>query len=176
MCHPAVGYAIAALSTAASIVGQNQAAKAQESYQEDLIKTNNVNATKSSETLREQQANQREAASREAEQARIAGRKAAATASTAAGESGVAGASVEALLGEFKAEEGRYKEALARQTTINDSNTESQIDALKTGASFQNIQTAQPIARPNYFAEGLKLGGRWLDIYNIQKAKKPPLV
>jgi len=72
---------------------------------------------------------------------------------------------VDALLQEYDAQLGAYTEAALRQKQLDDIATGDQIAATRTGANYQNLNINQPVARPAYLAEGLKLGGAALGAY-----------
>lgn len=161
-CEPttllAIGLAISAAGSVATVEGQRRAANAQTDYQQEQVKANNLVAAEQMGALRSQEAQTKEAQARETEKARQASRKASSTAYVASGEAGVTGNSVDAMLQEYSANLGQFKEATARQGALNSQATGAQISALKTGARFQNLQINAPVVGPNYAAEALRFG------------------
>lgn len=136
----------------ASIEGQQAQAKAQEQTQANLTKANNDIAVDQTSQLRIQESQDAESRAREIEKARQASQKAKASARVAAGQAGVSGNSVDALLNEYDASFGQFKEATNRQGTLNSEATGTQIEAIRSGAKYQNLTINAPIVGPNYAA------------------------
>lgn len=168
-CEPTTLLAASlALSTAqfgTTIIGQRQQAKAQEAQQQALVAANNAVSGEQMAALRVQEAQSREATARENEKARLASQKAQATARVAAGEAGVEGNSVDALLQEYRMNLGQFREATTRQGQLNATATAANIEAIRTGARFQNLQINAPVVGPNYAGEALRLGQNGLGAY-----------
>jgi hypothetical protein len=169
-CEPttilmATSLAISAATGVATIQGQKQQASAQRDQQAQLTAANNSVAGTQMSQLRIQQAQSTEAAARDGEKARLANLKAQSTARVAAGEAGVTGNSVTAALQEYGMQFGQYREAVQRQTQLTSQATDTQMDAIRTGARNQALQINAPIAGPNYAAEGLKFAGSALGSY-----------
>lgn len=161
-CNPAA-YAIAAIVTAiagsaVTITAQQNQAEAQSDYQTKLGRENNKAAARQAEMARDEQAQAKEAAARDAAAAALASKRAKSSALTAAGESGVSGNSVDALLRDYRAQEGFYKEALIRQNQLTDVGTGQKVDAIMQGATASNLSMNAPIAQPNYLSAALKVG------------------
>lgn len=165
---------LSAAGTAASLSAQHQAAKAQASYQQELAKSTNEAARVQAEQVRDQQAQSAEAAGREIRKAEIAGQQAQSTATVSAGEAGVTGSSVDALLRDFRAQEGILKETYARQKQLSDFSAGQQVDAIRAGAAAGNLPMNAPIAQPNYLAGALSFGAQAASTYAIAKKDKPP--
>jgi hypothetical protein len=163
--------ALSAAGTVASLEGQRQAANSQADYQTQLAAANVENARVQSEQVRDQQSQTNEASQRESAQASLASRKAASTAQVAAGESGVTGNSVDALLGDFKMQEGLYKESLLRQKQLTDVGAGQQLNAIRSGADAQNLSMNAPIAQPNYLAAALQFGAQATGTFAARGAK-----
>lgn len=164
--------AISAAGATANGIAQSKAAKAQTKYQQDLVDANNATTIEEMGNAREGQSQARESAARDAEEARLANQKAQATATVAAGEAGVQGNSVDALMAQFSASEGRYKEALARQTKWIDRNADLQVQAASTGASYQNLNINAPVTKPTHLATALGVARDGLGIYRQYRADK----
>lgn len=170
MCEPttillAASLAVSALSGVASVQGQKAAAQAQENYQTQLVAANNQQAYAQESALRIQQAQDTESRGRENEKARLATQKAVSTSTVAAGEAGLTGASVDALLGEYQSSFGQYRETTLRQGQLYASGVGSQIDALRAGNGMSNLQINAPISRPNYTAAVLNFSSDALTAY-----------
>jgi hypothetical protein len=183
-CEPATIAAVASLAisaagTAASVQGQKNAADAQLEQQRGLTAANGVvlneqlAASREQATqLRMQEAQQQESIARENEKARLASQRGRATAIVSAGEAGVSGSSVDALLSEYGAQLGQFREATNRQQQLNSQATNAQVATVQTGARgqamgarFQNLQINAPVVGPNYGAAIAQFGASALGTY-----------
>lgn len=160
MCEPAtIAYlAVSAGSVISELDGQRKAGKAEARYQKDTINSNKVVAAQQMSDIRQREAQEAESLSRQQFEASIEGRQARSTAAVAAGDSGAAGQSVDALLSDMAAKEGRYREAIGRQKDFNSAGAYLQVSSIKTGVMNDNVRTARPIAQPNYLGGLLKIG------------------
>jgi hypothetical protein len=149
--------AASAASTVASIQAQKANAAAQEIQQQQLTEANNNVVYQQQADIRTQQAQQAEQQAREGEKARLTNQSAKSTATVAAGEAGVQGASVGALLDEYDMNLGQFREASIRQAQLNDIGAGQQIAALQQGGRYQNLQINRPVAQPQYGAAALNL-------------------
>jgi len=169
MCEPttllAASLALSAATTGLTVAEQHSQAKSQAAYQESLTKASNTQAENSIAALRIQQAQSRESTARETEKARLASQRAKASAEVAAGEAGVSGNSVDALLQEYSTNLDQFKEATIRQRSLEDASYADQVAAIRSGASYQALQINAPIAQPQYGAAALKLGADALGAY-----------
>lgn len=170
MCEPTTILAIASVaSTVASVSAQSQAADAQSAAnQRQYENTMRARAANLNQTnLMQQQ--EREAGSQQLEQNNMAARAAKSTATVSAGESGISGLSVDALLSDLGTKQNRFNSsvvtnydnssmAIANQRENVDINAASQINALKTPAM------------PDYFGAALRIGNAVYNGYN----NKPP--
>lgn len=178
-CEPTTALMITSLvlsaaSTTASLVGQKKQADAQADYQENLAEANVKAAQVQSAQVRDQQAQANEATTRESQQASLASRKASSTATVAAGEAGVSGNSVDALLRDYRGQEGIFKEAVLRQKQLTDVSAGQQIDAIRSGADAGNLSMNAPIGQPNYLAGALSFGAQAASTYALSKKDAPP--
>lgn len=180
MCEPstallAASLALSATSMVTTIQGQNYAANAQEAQQAELSAANNAEAANNLSQLRIQQAQARESSAREGEKARLASQRATATATTAAGESGTRGQSVDAMLQEYAVNFGQFKEASLRQRQIEDAAYEDQAIAIRQGARYSNLRINAPVTGANVAGAALNFGAQALGAfrdYNPDAFKK----
>lgn len=163
MCTPAVAYAVLALSTAGSFAN----ARAGQRYQEDTFARNkeaaDANALRQYAAIQErqmqEQARASEAVSRSAKEARAA----LGTARVAAAEAGVAGLSVEALMGDFERTELEYRRTVVRNQEFLDRQFKNQLESVRYGQEAQILQSL-PGPTPNYFGILLNSIGSALQI------------
>ncbi len=168
MCEPTTialaGLAISAASTATGFIGAQQQADAQEEYnafQQEQTRLN-AEAAYANDFNAEQARLSQEAAadSREIQEAQIDAAKARATARTAAGEAGVSGLSVDALIADFNRSEARFRDATRQQQefdTLASRDRLRQADARKQ--SRINSAVPQPVQRPSFLGAALRIGG-----------------
>ena len=170
MCEPTTILAIASVaSTVASVTAQSQAADAQSAAnQRQYENTMRARAANLNQTnLMQQQ--EREAGSQQLEQNNMAARAAKSTATVSAGESGISGLSVDALMADLGTKQNRFNSsvvtnydnssmAIANQRENVDINAASQINSLKTPAM------------PDYFGAALRIGNA---VYNGYNGKPP---
>jgi len=175
-CEPttiaALTLVLAAAGTSASIYAQQSAADAQTDYQEDLAKARNTEFLKQAEAAREQQAQEREANARRLFGARQAGQRAEATARVAAADSGIAGASVDALLREHRTQTALFGEAIHRQNQLLNAGTQTRLEIGRMATRTGNVSINAPVAQPNYAGELLQLGQTGLGTYAQYKDSK----
>jgi hypothetical protein len=167
MCEPVsmstlflTSLAMSAATTVASTVGQKQqydanAANAQQSFNLQNKQTNNA-------------IQQSEAASGlKAQQVQTDMLKAAATAKASANEIGVSGNSVDALIGDYHASEGRYLNSLDTQNQWN----RTQAGVEKQGQAATAQRQINSVAAPDFIGAALRIGGGALDAYNMTYGK-----
>lgn len=166
MCEPttiaAMTFALSAASTAASYVGQMQAAQATERANTE----NRNNALKAMELNWEQldarTIQEREAAATEKANAARQVRGAKATAQVSAAESGTGGLSVDALLGDIQANYDRYASGV--DTNVDYSLAQLQMEKRGARASgIDRINSAPRGQKPSLLGAGLQIGAAGLN-------------
>jgi len=167
MCDPVIapivmGVVSGGLQVAGSVArhqGQQEAANQTLAYQQQLTGAAQAVAADQQSAVRQRQAQEHESFARDSEKARIANAEARATARVSAGEAGITGSSVDALLQEFSMQEGRYFEANLRQSELLDMGADSEIDSIRQGLNYQTLRINAPVNRPSRLATGLSIGG-----------------
>jgi hypothetical protein len=154
-----------------SIAGQKASAKAQATAQARSSKAEveryrqETNAARISQRFRyDQEAQQLQSASIKAMQARARAR-------VAAGESGVAGKSVDALLDDFSRQESVYRFGLTRQSRQRDVAKNLQLKDANQQSYNTLLQINQPIEQPDY--AGAIFGGISSGLSIYSGIKKP---
>jgi len=160
MCGIAeAGLALGALSAGTSAIGARQQARAQyqaqlqqnemqRRYQAQAAAAERQRAQQEQSSMRMQQAQQQEAVGRELEQVSRKSQAALARARVAAGEAGVAGASVDALMGDYMRQEAGYRAALLRQQELGAVATGLGLEQAGLASQQRLIGIRQPIAEP----------------------------
>jgi hypothetical protein len=153
----AIATGSAALGVASStlgFIGQRQTARAQERAQAVAMQQEQQRLIREQTAMRQREAQEQIASLQQRQQIAEETRKALARQVVATGEAGVGGASAQAVVNEFTAQEGRYLAALEQQR---------QFQALNTGlalgdagmASQRNITAInRPVQKPS-FLEGI---------------------
>ena len=178
MCFPAIGAAIVGAKAAAgmsalqlgmvggsavasvasplvSYAGQRQQARQQARYQAQAQAAERQRFLQEQTSLRMRQAQEQEAVGRELEQVSKKSQAALARARVSAGEAGVAGASVQALMDDYMRQEAGYRSALARQQELGVIGTGMQLEQAGFATQQRQIGLSQPIDRPNILTAGL---------------------
>ena len=153
------GLALGAASAGASAIGQRQQAQMQyqaakqqaemqRRYQAQAAAAERQRALQEQTSLRMRQAQEQEAVGRELEQVSRKSQAALARARVSAGEAGVAGASVDALMGDYLRQEAGYRSALLRQQELSGIGTGLGLEQVGLASQQRLIGINQPIAEP----------------------------
>ena len=153
------GLALGAASAGAQAIGAQQQARMQ--YQAQLQQNEmqrrmqaqaaaaeRQRALQEQTSLRMRQAQEQEAVGRELEQVSRKSQAALARARVSAGEAGAAGASVDALLGDYLRQEAGYRSALLRQQELSGVGVGLGLEQVGLASQQRLIGINQPIAEP----------------------------
>lgn len=159
MCiEPTTMLAIAsAASTVATVNAQQEAAKAQEQanrrqYENTMrAMAANVNQTNA------EHMQQREASMQKLEENNLAATAAKATAQTSAGESGISGLSVDALMADLGTKQNRFDSSVTTNYQNAEMAINNQRENIGINAASQINQLKTP-AMPDYFGAALRIG------------------
>ena len=150
--------AISAASAGASYHGQGQAAKAQTRYQQQMMEAEQARQVQEESNLRLRQQNEQEARTRELAKVSQEGRAMYSRNVTAAGEAGISGASVDALLAEGTRRELDFYESMDRQGRIQDTTYEREIAAGRSGSEMRILDVNRPVSRPSFGGLAIDVG------------------
>lgn len=163
MCFPAIAAALPAISAglgAGSAIlgyaGQRQQAKAQAAYQAQSAAAERQRALQEQTSIRMRQAQEQEATARELEQVSRKSQEALARARVSAGEAGVAGASVQALMDDYTRQEAGYRAATLRQQELRGVGTQLGLEQAGLASQQRLISINQPISKPSFLTAGLE--------------------
>jgi len=151
----ATSAAIGTASAGMQFAGQRQQAKQQAAYQAQAAAAERQRFLQEQTSLRMRQAQEQEAVGRELEQVSKKSQEALARARVSAGESGVAGASVQALMDDYVRQEGGYRSAILRQQELGQVATGLQLEQAGFGTQQRQIGINRPINRPSGLAASL---------------------
>src|SRR5210317_2371642 len=168
MCHPAALAVIGGVQAGMQALGQQQQAQMQyqsakqqaemqRRYQAQAAAAERQRALQEQTSLRMRQAQEQEAVGRELEQVSRKSQAALARARVSAGEAGVAGASVQALMDDYMRQEAGYRSALLRQQELGALGTGLGLEQAGFATQQRQIGLSQPIDRPSGL--GAVLGG-----------------
>lgn len=167
MCDPGtiIAGASLAIGTGSAVVQHKAQAKA--------AKANEANAVQSMveswKDISLQEVQQQDATALTIMQSDRAARKADALARVSAGEAGVAGASVDAFLGDLSAEASAFK--MTQERNLNMTTAQLQREKISGRSVAQNRINAVPA--PNLFATGLTIASQGLDFATKIVSRKP---
>ena len=155
MCHPAALAVIGGLQAGMQFVGQRQQARAQARYQAQAAAAERQRFLQEQTSMRMRQAQEQEAVGRELEQVSKKSQAALARARVSAGEAGVAGASVQALMDDYMRQEAGYRAATLRQQELGGIATGMGLEQAGFATQQRQIGINQPIDRPSFLSGAL---------------------
>lgn len=166
MCEPitiATGLAIAATAYQAYSTDQNikaqNAASAQAAKEGSKLANESFIAQAGQANLRDAQ--ESEAASTELTSSAKKAAEARATARVSAGEAGVSGVSVDALINDFYDQEAGYSQGVQRNLELGRDQTKAELQGFRSNALDRSLSLKVPgQQRPSYFAAGLTASGQ----------------
>ena len=174
MCDP-LTLATAAFGiaqTAVGYIGEKQAAEQQNAMVRQNQIAANQNAVREYADIQTRQIQEEDAAAVQKQDVAREARAARASTMAAAGEAGVSGLSVDALLGDVYGKEATAKDRISQNTVFTTQNLTRELDGVK--AKAQDRINSMPWARgPSPFAAALKIGGVGLDAYSSYQKSRP---
>ena len=150
-------------------MGQRQMAAAQEKAQANASKAERQRYLHEVSSMRIQQGQEQVAAAQRLQESTKKAREARATARVSAGEAGVAGLSVDALINDLTRKEAEYNFNTQKQLQMSDVNRTMQLE--QTGLGFTNnmLRINKPIEQPNYLGAALSGAQTGLSTYSALK-------
>jgi hypothetical protein len=172
---PLMTFAIGAATSVMGYMNQMSAANAQQAYQNQLRdqqrKLADLETQKylqEAEAMRFKEAQEKEQQGRDIFNITQEAKAARSRAVVSAGEAGVSGASVDAILADFTRQETTYAQAVRRQGFYTEAATNRSIENARLGTQY-NVTALQspmpPIQKPNLWATALTIGQSGLDAY-----------
>lgn len=158
MCDPISATLVATSvgSNIAGFVGARQQAKAQLRYQAQAAAAERQRFAQEQTSMRMRQAQEQEAVGRELEQVSRKSQQALARARVSAGEAGVAGASVQALMDDYTRQEAGYRAALLRQQEMGALATGMGLEQAGFATMQRQIGINRPVSKPSALVAGLQ--------------------
>ena len=156
MCDPVTAAVVMGVSQAGlTIHGQRQAAKTQEKVQANASKAERQRYLHEVSSMRIQQGQEQVAAAQRLQESTKKAREARATARVSAGEAGVAGLSVDALINDLTRKEAEYNFNTQKQLQMSDVNRTMQLEQAGLGFTNNMLRINKPIEQPNYLGAAL---------------------
>jgi len=150
MCSSqALMVSLASIQGAVQFAGQQRQAKQQEAYQRQAQAAERQRFLQEQTSMRMRQAQEQEAVGREMEQVSRKSQAALARARVSAGEAGVAGASVQALMDDYMRQEAGYRAAALRQQELGGIATGMGLEQAGFATQQRQIGLSQPIQKPS---------------------------
>ncbi|QIO59223.1 virion core protein, T7 gp14 family [Rhizobium leguminosarum] len=173
MCDPLsmLGFTVGALQQGLSYQAEKSAAEDQNRlYRENAARANQTARDQMFQTQQRMLQEQEKGAAEKMDTVREA-REAKATATVAAGEAGVSGLSVDALLAEFDGRAAAANDRTDQNTEWTLSQLNNEMKGIRANAE-DRINSVQRAAAPSFFNTGLKIAGVGLDSYNDFKVRE----
>lgn len=167
MCDPAT--IIAGSSLAIGVVSDIQRNRSQRKQADAVRDSAHSSASQQIAALSERGIQEQDSASMSILAADRSARLAKATAAVSAGESGVSGQSVDAVLHDLQRQGDEYRTG----TRINLDNTLTQLDSEKAGVRAQEQSVIAGAPFPSDLATGISIAGRGLDFADQILIRKP---
>ena len=145
-------------------------AKAQEQAQANASKAERQRYLQEVSSMRVQQGQEQVAAAQRINESAKKAREARATARVSAGESGVAGLSVDALINDLTREEAEYSFATQQQTQMNDVGRQMQLQNAGLGFTNNMLRINRPIEQPDYLGAALSGAQTGMSTYSTLKS------
>lgn len=171
MCEPATltALALGAASAGSQVMGQRQMAKTQAKVQANASAAERERYLREVSSMRVQQGQEEVAAAQRVNESARKAREARATARVSAGEAGVAGLSVDALINDLTREEAEYNFATQQQLQMNDVGRSMQLENAGLGFTNNMLRINRPIEKPDYLGAAVSGAQTGLSTYSTLK-------
>jgi len=169
MCPPVVAVALGVAQAGMQIQGQRQMAKTQAEVQRRASAAERQRYLHEVSSMRIQQGQEQVAAAQKMSESARKAMEARATARVSAGEAGVAGLSVDALINDLTRQEAEYSFNVQKQTQMSDVNRQLQLRDAGLGFTNNMLRINKPIEQPNYLGAALSGAQTGLSTYSVTK-------
>lgn len=157
-------------STVVGLYGQQQEAKAQEKYNNDLARNAVTANNQRNAQINMRQIQERDAAAQKVQENNREAMKSEASAQVAASSAGVSGVSVDSLLSDIGSSQGRYNASVGEN--LRATNVGEDWDRVNAQNDMQStFNSMQAPKRPNYLGAALQIGTS-VDKYNTKSGGK----
>ena len=168
MCSPLIVSSIVGAGSAiSSIQSQRYQADAQEESQRLASMQERQRYLAEVSAMRTQQSQEQEATTQQRQQADRRAMEARATATVSAGEAGVSGLSVDALLGDISRQQAEFTFSSQRQAEMTNVNRDLALREAGMGFNRNMLRINQPIEQPNYLGSLVDGAQTGLSMYGV---------
>ena len=165
----ATSAAVGVASAGLTIQGQRQQARTQAEVQRRASAAERQRYLHEVSSMRIQQGQEQVAAAQRLQESTKKAREARATARVSAGEAGVAGLSVDALINDLTRKEAEYSFKTQKQLQMSDVNRTLQLRDAGLGFTNNMLRINKPIEQPNYLGAALSGDQTGLSTYSVTK-------
>jgi len=165
----AISTTMGVASAGAQMYGQRQQAKTQAKVQKNASAAERERYLREVSSMRVQQGQEEVAAAQRVNESARKAREARATARVSAGEAGVAGLSVDALINDLTREEANYNFATQQQLQMSDVNRTLQLGDAGLGFTNNMLRINKPIEQPDYLGAAISGAQTGLSTYDVTK-------
>ena len=170
MCDPVtIAASMAVAQTATTVIGQKQQARTQAEVQRRASAAERQRYLHEVSSMRIQQGQEQVAAAQRLSESARKAMEARATARVSAGEAGVAGLSVDALINDLTRQEAEYSFNVQKQTQMSDVNRQLQLRDAGLGFTNNMLRINKPIEQPNYLGAALSGAQTGMSTYSAIK-------
>ena len=169
MCPPIIAVGLGIAQMGAQISGQRQMAKTQAKVQANASAAERQRYLQEVSSMRVQQGQEQVAAAQRINESAKKAREARATARVSAGEAGVAGLSVDALINDLTREEAEYSFATQQQLQMNDVGRSMQLQNAGLGFTNNMLRINKPIEKPDYLGAAISGAQTGMSTYSTLK-------
>ena len=173
MCDPVslAGLAIGAVSQVAGYMG----AKNEASAQNQLAANNRIEANRAAAdqyaATQNRMLQEQAAAGRDVEQADMTSAKARGTAQVTSGEAGISGMTVDSLIADYNAQQGKFERTTAQNLEMTQQQLRDNMDGVKAQTTSR-INSVQKAAKPSFLPYAIGIASSGLDAYSTHIKKK----
>jgi len=168
MTMMAASFAISAATTVTDYMAQAQQAEQHNAMVKQNQEAAQANLRQEYTAVQTRRIQEEDAAAVEKQAVAKDARAARATAMVSAGESGVSGLTVDALLADIYGKEAEYKDRVTQNTGFTTDNLKAEMKGLQAKAQ-DRINGIQPMNGPNPLASALKIGASGLNAFGSYK-------
>ena len=158
-----------AASAGTQVIGQRQQAKTQAKVQANASKAERQRYLQEVSSMRVQQGQEQVAAAQRIQESARKAREARSTARVSAGEAGVAGLSVDALINDLAKQEAEYNFATQQQLQMNDVGRQIQLQNAGLGFTNNMLRINRPIEQPDYLGAAISGAQTGMSTYSTLK-------
>ena len=169
MCEPISMTILGAATAYSQYQGQKQQAKAQAQVQANASKVEQQRYLNEVSSMRMQQAQEQVAMAQRIQAATKKARETRATARVSAGEAGVAGLSVDALMNSLTQQEAQYNLSETQNQQMTNVNRELVLRDAGIGFTNNMLRINKPIEQPDFFGSLLTGAQTGLSMYSMGK-------